>query len=247
MVVTCYATPAKVKAARICEWFAEGVKAAGGSARVYPGIPDQLEAGAAVFYGVTPATAHLWRQAKAEGRDWYYIDNSYFDKTRGTHYRITRNAVQFKGIAQSRGSRRAALGIRVQPMRGGERVVVCLQSPEFMKTVAGITQPEWFDSLREQLKSHAGLPMVLRGWNGNKAQQMATLADDLKHAALLATWSSTAAVEALIAGVPVLCSEQCAAHGIKPEQRDCWVDSLADNQWTIDEIRDGTAWKALNA
>jgi len=246
--ISCYPTPAKVKAARICELFAEGVKAAGGSAQVCAGAPQGLESGAAVFYGVTPETQHLWQQAQAEGRDWYYIDNSYFDKTRGIYYRITRNAVQKRGIDQSGGHRRAALGIRVQPMRtGGEHVVVCLQSPQFMKTVAGIAPEQWFDSLREQLKSHAALPIVLRGWSGNKAVQASTLAKDLKQAALLATWSSTAAVEALIAGVPVQVSEQSAAWGIKPEQRDCWIDTLADNQWTLEEIKNGTAWRQLNA
>lgn len=245
-MISCYATPGKVKAVRLCELFAQGVNAAGGSARLSPGVPQKLAPGAAAFYGVTPETRHLWRQAVREQRDWFYIDNSYFDTTRGTSYRITRNAVQFKGIAPSDGARRAALGLTVQPMRDdGDHVVVCLQSPTFMQTVAGVDPRSWFDQIRVEV-AERGLMTRLRGWNGNKAVQAQTLAADLENAALLITWSSAAAVEALMAGVPVRVSEQSAAHGIAPEQRDAWLNTLADNQWTLREIGDGTAWRMLN-
>lgn len=249
--VTCYPTPGKAKAVHLCDLFARGVRAAGGAAVLSNGVPDRLGEGAAVFYGVTPQTAHLWEQAKAEGRDWYYIDNSYFDATRGTHYRITKNALQKRGVEPSDGRRRADLRIATRPTRplaDGDHIVVCLQSPLFMRTVAGITQDRWFEQLRERLKACAAMPIRLRGWNGNKKQQMATLQNDLKRAAVLATWSSAAAIEARIAGVPtVICSEQCAAHGITPMIRDSWIDTLADNQWTLAEIRDGVAWRALRA
>src|SRR5687767_11552190 len=35
--------------------------------------PTQLEPRAAVFYGVRPAVAHLWAQAKRERPDWYVL------------------------------------------------------------------------------------------------------------------------------------------------------------------------------
>ena len=246
MTVTCYATPGKAKAERICIHFAAGVQAHGGKAQVMANPPAQLADGAAVFYGVTPETAHLWQQAIREGRDWFYIDNSYFDATRGTHYRITRNAVQFKGIRPSNGTRRAALGLTVGPMRSdGDHVVICLQSPQFMQTVAQVDHRAWFDQVRVEASKHQLLTR-LRGWNGNKAVQAATLAADLQRAALLVTWSSAAAIEAYRAGVPVHVSEQSAAHGIGPDDRDAWLNTLADNQWTLDEIRNGTAWRMLN-
>jgi hypothetical protein len=244
VTVTCYPTPGKVKAVRLCDEFAQGVRAAGGTAHLMNGVPAWLDPGVAVFYGVTPQTQHLWQQARAEGRDWYYIDNSYFDATRGTHYRITRNAIQHQGIAASDGKRFAELGITVKPWRsGGEHVVMCLQSPVFMKTVAGIDQARWFDEIRDIVGNKQ---IRIRGWNGNKKQQTDTLHADLERAALLVTWSSAAAVTALLEGIPVLCGEQSAAFGVEVSQRQAWANSLADHQWTLAEIRDGTAWRALN-
>jgi hypothetical protein len=32
----------------------------------------------------------------------------------------------------------------------------------------------------------------------------------------------------------------------RPEDRERWAGVLADNQWSVPEIRNGTAWKALN-
>lgn len=245
--VTCYATPGKVKALRLCETFAAGVNAAGGSAALHCGpLPERLLPGAAVFYGVTPATAHLWAQAKAEGRDWFYIDNSYFDVSRGTSFRVTKNRLQHSGAGVSDGQRRAALGVKVSPQRsGGDLALICLQSDAFLKNIAGVDPVFWLRCSLDYAQS-LGLPVHVRQWDANKTAQARSLHDDLKHAAVVITHSSAAAVEARLAGIPVNCAPVCAAYNVAPEDRDRWADVLADNQWTLAELRDGTAWKALN-
>jgi hypothetical protein len=125
--VTCYPIPGKAKALRLCEAFAAGVRAAGGDAHVCTEPPRELADGAAVFYGVRPAVAHLWEQAKREARDWYYIDNSYFDAARERQFRVTKNAIQHTGRGASDGRRFRALGIAIGPMRvgGDTRCSVC--------------------------------------------------------------------------------------------------------------------------
>lgn len=210
-------------------------------------MPSQLEPGAAVFYGVTPETAHLWRQAVAEGRDWYYIDNSYFDASRGTYYRITRNRLQHDGRGASNGTRFEALGVPVRPWRDGcgHQIVVCLQSPMFMETVAGVHPREWQKTVQQVIAARPELRVVVRDWHADKKLAAATLDNDLRDAALLLTWGSAAAVEALLAGVPVHVGPQSAAYGIAPPFRRAWANVLADNQWTVDEIRNGTAWRDL--
>lgn len=248
-MLTCYATPGKAKALRLLDEFARGVNAAGGSATLHYGpLPDRLKPGAAAFYGVTQTTRHLWEQARAEGRDWYYIDNSYFDVSRGTSFRVTKNRVQHSGQGQSNGERRRALGVTVQPWRHGDgkHTVICLQSDLHMKVVMGTDPVFWLRCALERARSHA-MPSRVRHWDANKTRQMATLGADLKHAAVLITHSSAAAVEALLAGVAVDCSAECAAYGVQPSRREAWADVLADNQWTLAELADGTAWKALNA
>jgi hypothetical protein len=189
-----------------------------------------------MFYGVRPAVAHLWRQAQREGRDWYYADNSYFDVVRERQFRITKNAIQHTGLGESDGKRFRALGITVKPMRsGGEYVLLCTQSAEFMATVAG--DPGWTDRLSANLRQTYGEVRVR-----SKATKRPLL-EDLKHAGLLVTWSSAAAVTALLEGVRVLCAPQCCAtYGA---DREMWASVLADNQWDLSEIASGICWKML--
>jgi len=248
VTVTCYATPGKVKALRICESFAIGINAAGGSARLSPGTPNRLADGAAAFYGVTPETRHLWQQAISEGRDWYYIDNSYFDVSRGTYYRITKNRLQHSGLGHSNGLRRERLGIEVLPWREGRgsAVVFCIQSPLFMETVAGVTPVQWQKEVQQFLALYPGKDIKVRLWHANKKVAADSLPADLKDAAAVITWGSTAAVEALLQGIAVHVSPQSAAYGVAPPVRDAWANVLADNQWTLAEMADGTAWRALN-
>ena len=78
----------------------------------------------------------------------------------------------------------------------------------------------------------------------------ATLAEDLARSHLVVTHSSAAAVEALLAGVAVRVSPMSPCYGIMSRQQELrqgMFNVLADNQWTLDEIRNGTAWKTLNA
>jgi hypothetical protein len=234
-LITCYAQPDKEKSRRVLEAFTAGC---GG--RMANTTARALEPGAAAFYGVRAPWLHLWEQAKREGRDWYYLDNSYFDCARELQFRVTKNALQHTGRGVSDGKRFAALGIEIKPMReDGENVIVCPSSVEFMRAVAG--DPGWLDrvtrNLRRQYKSGC---VIVR-----TKQEKRPLLVDLERARLLVTWASAAAVTALLQGVPVMCAPECCA--TYAQDRAPWAAVLADNQWTLAEIRNGTAWRTLNA
>lgn len=237
--VTCYPIPGKPKALLLCDAFAAGVVAAGGEAHVSRRIPSRLEPGAAVFYGVRPSVAHLWAQAKAERRDWWYLDNSYFDVARERQFRVTKNAIQHRGTGESDGKRFAALGLTVKPMRDGANLLVCAQSAEFMETVAG--DPGWLQRVLGDLQERYGDPRVILRTKHEKRP----LSVDLARAGKVVTWSSAAAVTAILEGVRVMCAPECCA--TYADDRERWASVLADNQWTVAEIARGDAWKALNA
>lgn len=192
----------------------------------------ELEPGPAAFYGVRPAWRHLWEQAKREGREWWYLDNAYFDVSRETSFRVARNAIQHTGLGESDGKRFAALGIKIKPMREGREVVIAAQSEEFMACVAG--DPDWLERMKRRFPD-----AIVRG-----KRETRRLLDDLKHAGLLVTWSSAAAVTALLEGVRVACAPECCATYANDRQK--WAAVLADNQWTIEEMRDGTAWRTVS-
>lgn len=247
-----YPTPGKGKAKQLVGAFCEG---AGG--RVVEQIPEKLLPGAAVFYGVTPATVHLWRQAKAEGRDWYYIDNAYFDICRDKHFRVTRNRLQHEGLGESDGARFRALGIPVQPWRGpGEHVLVVPQSDEFMRLCADYPG-SWLEDALHDLRVDTGRELRVRPWARDKKAWYATLPADLEGCHLLMTYSSAAAISALLAGIPAIVNARdsiawpMSSHGeidepFRPRGREAWAGVVADNQWTIEEIRSGFAWSMLH-
>lgn len=234
--VTCYAQPDKPKSQRVLKAFAAGC---GG--RMASTTARELAPGAAAFYGVRAGWLHLWEQAKREGRDYYYLDNSYFDAARERQFRVTKNAIQHTGIGQSDGKRFEALGIEVKPMRSeGAVVIVAAQSPEFMTVVAG--DPGWLQRVLPNLQERYGDPRVIL----RTKRETRPLAEDLKRAGLLVTWSSAAAVEALLAGVRVVCSPECCAAHAGGDRRS-WASVLADNQWSLEEMARGDAWRTLNA
>lgn len=243
--ISCYPQPGKEKAQRVCEAFARGAHGQ------VSGILPQLAPGPAMFYGVRSAWEHLWREALEQRRDWYYADNAYFDVARERYFRVTRNALQHSGAGHSDGRRLAALGIRPRPWRqGGRHILLCTQSAEFMATVA--RSPDWLSDTRDALRRYTDRPVIVRTKSDPEP-----LREALKDCWAVVTWSSAAAVEALMAGVPVCCSPASAAWRFSsqlaaiespgtPDGREAWAAVLADNQWTLDEIRSGLAWRNLS-
>jgi len=246
----CYAQPEKKKSQQVLEAFAAGC---GGRMAWTTG---KLEDGPAVFYGVRPAWSHLWEQAKADDRDWFYIDNAYFDVSRETSFRITRNSLQCDGLqgcwSGKGGARLKALGLTVAPWRAtGDHIVVCPQSDEFTKVCGGYAG-DWLAEVQAVLGVHTGRPIVVRRKGDTKP-----LSCDLKGAWALVTHMSCAAVTALMSGIPVFCTGRCSArwmgHGdltmieqpYMPEGREEWSAVLAQNQWTLNEMASGEAWRDL--
>ncbi|MCD4511773.1 hypothetical protein LQT97_11035 [Brucella pseudogrignonensis] len=81
------------------------------------------------------------------------------------------------------------------------------------------------------------------------------LKSDLSGATFVVTYSSTTAVEAILEGVPA-CVEDAgsvaypmASHHIdeplRRPDRTQWCHDLAWRQWTLEELRDGSAWRHL--
>lgn len=241
-MITAHPVIGKAKSIDLCDAFTQGApKSARG----------------AVFYGVNRTNMAEWERARRKG-DWFAVDNSYFDKTRGGmdlkkpgYFRVTKNAFQVRALDHDTdGKRFAALGIEVKPMRpwwlGSDFVGYCLaveQSKTFMQDIA--RDERWLDE-RISLAHNLGYPVRLRPWSGAKPEIMRTLPADLEGAKYLLTHSSAAAVEALIAGVHVIVSRMSAVVDVEPDDRLRAFGVLADNQWTANQIRNGEAWAWLN-
>lgn len=194
-------------------------------------------------------------------QDYYYLDNAYFDGGRGRLFRVGHNALQASGTERPDWARFAALGLGIQPWtKAGRHVLVCPQSDAYLRHVAGWPggQAGWLDAVRAQLAAATTRPIVVRAWSRDKAGAAGGLGAALQDCWALVTHASAAANEALVAGVPVFCTGPCAARVMgetdlaridtpaRPVGRLEWAAALAGQQWTLDELADGTAWKALH-
>ena len=229
-MILAHPIPGKQKSADICAAFIAGAPAS---------------ATGHVFYGVNETNLAAYRKAKASGEPVYVIDNSAFDCVRGVQFRVTKNRYHHDGLGKSDGARFSLLGLTpAEPKHRAGVALLVEQSPSFMRCVAG--DAEWLEKYRHGLWGASMRPWVWRGWQRDKKRAMSTLAEDLARARLTVTHSSAAAVESLLAGVPVLVSPLSPCYGVTMDDRLRLFGVLADNQFTLTEMKDGTCWKALN-
>lgn len=257
ILITAYPVAGKAKSQQICEAFIQGLpkNMVGGIAN---GV-DKLRTGAAFFYGVDKSNAHLYAESRANPQQhpYYYCDNSYFDSARQEYFRISKNSLQHSGEGTSDGKRFAELGVEIKPWQQNKtgHLVICPQSDHFMQTIVGY-QGDWLKKVLAELSIFT-LPIRVREWNRDKGKLSASLGEDLLGAYGLITWSSAAAITAILSGIPAVTeSSDCGARpmsgnikeiGSLPmlSGRENWAGVLADNQWTLDEFRSGIAWRKL--
>jgi hypothetical protein len=258
-LVTCYAQPGKAKSLAVLAAFAAGA----GGAPVLCG-PSKLMSGAAAFFGVV-GIEHLFLSAQEQAPNFYYGDNAYFDGLRGHYFRFTRNAFQVSMMTTPRADALARLRMMKgslltlnQWRKGGEHVVVVEQSPHFLQLSNAPGGARWLELTLGELAQHTDRKIIVRRWSRDKARAADSLHADLRGAHALVTHMSAAANEALLAGIPVFVTGDCAAKplasgaltGIEyPSYADGrleWAANLSSNQWTLEELRHGLAWKHFN-
>lgn len=232
----------------VCKAIAEGT-----GFRTVPPFP-LLEGGIAT-YGFLRGLLPTLRQAQAEGRPWVYADRGYFRATYGDDYRgyfrLTRDSWQHGGAGVGDDERWKKLRLEIKPWRkAGKHILVCPPGDVFTSAVGGFSALDWSARVLRDLKAATDRPIRVR----LKAMASVTpLAADLEECHALVTYMSNTAVEAVLSGVPVFCTGECAASAMGkknlaeiespayPENRVEWAQVLANNQWTLDEIRSGEA------
>ena len=247
-IPTVYSVPTERTSPRWSEAFAAGC---GGRVQVL----GPLRPGPVAVWGSTALWQDVVIQAQAEGRDWYYGDHGYFG--RGRYFRITKNAYQHSGIGDPDYRRLAQFHLSIKRWRySGSHVLVC-PPDEVFAGLMGFKAKRWLRDTLSCLKKHTDRPIRVRSREFGDAGDR-PLAVDLRDCFALVTYTSNAAVEAVLAGVPVICTGPCAAQTmglsdprkiesvVRPPGRVRWIAVLAANQWTLNEIHAGVAWASLS-
>lgn len=94
-----------------------------------------------------------------------------------------------------------------QTPRAGKNIIVCPQSQGFHDRMGC---PTWLDDTLTALRAQTDRPIIVR-----YKKDQRPLAADLKNAWCVVTHSSNAALQAVIEGVPAICTAPCAAADIK--------------------------------
>ncbi len=228
--------------------FAEGCKG-----RIVP--PAQLLDGPAAMYGILRGTGEILKQCEWVQRDYYYLDHGYFKAGHyNGFYRVTKNGRQ-ADLPDEReyrypDDRFRKLGLPLAGWRKSGRHIVVIPLTGAVANFYGINPDQWLRTVTTELSRHTSRPIVV------KPKGDGDIRDSLKDCWALVTHSSNSAVDAIADGVPSVVLGESACEAVswtfedleKPwwPERECWVNALAYHQFTLDEMRNGTAWKILN-
>lgn len=230
----------------VCKAFQEGSEGV-----IVP--PDELKAGPAVVYGVLRGCGEIIQECQWLKRDFYHIDHGYFRSATdySGFYRITKNALQTSGISDRmpNNQRFFQLGLGIRPWKKHGRTIVVLPPSEYVGWFFNVDPMVWRVAVENEIRRWTDREIVVKSKDGGN------LAPYLEKAWCVVTHSSNGAVDAVLNGVPVITLGLSAAEPVSwgweqieaPEwpEREWWAWELANNQWTLDEMRDGTAWRSL--
>jgi len=216
-----------------------------------------------VLRGITKRK--VMHQARSEGRDYYYVDTGYFGNDKRKHYhRITKNAMQYFGKLDPEcpDDRFVKTGTRLLKYRPGTNILICPPSDKAMK-YWNLDLEDWLKITINDIKKSTDRPIVIRE---KPLRSVRTESDTIEMALsrdvhCMVTFNSIAAVESLIYGKPVFTMGPNAAQPLantnladidnpcmpSMEEIRNLMCNLAYQQFTVNEMRDGTAWQMLNS
>lgn len=217
-------------------------------------MTDELDLfpGPVALFG-SPSRWPVLRKAQAEGRDWYYADHGYHGRRR--YYRITKNRYQHDGCGTAPIDRFESWHRPIQPWRtAGAHVLVCPNSAAYFN-LFGANVDVWLGGVIATIRQYTDREIRVR-WKTHI--RTVPISEDLVNCWAVVVFSSAAALDALIAGIPVFVLAPFAAGyrmglpdvtqietPIYPDDRESFLSVLAYQQWTPMEVFRGMAWRSL--
>lgn len=218
-------------------------------AEIVVGVPPNDE-NPFVVWGQEWTALEAIPRAIESGRPFWHMDNGFWNPARGTargYYRFTYRSMTPLYLPKEMNLRIPTVAL-VPWKKNENHVLLAMPGVHFGKAL-GIDVASWCEGKIEEIKnicSEIGRPFRLRERDCKRP-----LHDDLFGAHCVVTHSSNVAVDAAISGVPVFVAPTSPAapigrldldlaNPITPG-RDRWLKSLASQQFTIPEMREGIA------
>lgn len=191
------------------------------------------------------------RELLSKSRDFYRMDHAYIGRKK--YYRVTHRDFNPSRIVSRPSDRWQELKKRFnvsvrEPRRDGKHILVCLHRQE---TMVFFGEKDWENRIGAMIKANTDRPVIMRGRESNKP-----IAEDLKNAHCVVHYASNAAIDAVLAGIPVvtlgphitrpLSGSLETIDGIELPDRQRFLHHLAYCQFTPEEMKSGEAWRILN-
>jgi len=223
-------------------------------------------------FGILRGTENWLNKCKQLNLNYYYFDHSYFFKSQGHSpnkrtllrtYRLTKNAENLNRIVELddedkiriekyRLQHKETFRLKNIP-RGGH--ILIIPPTDYVCRYYKIDSPEtWIKQTKEKVRQWSDKEFIVRPKTVDRP-----LEEDLQNAHCVVTYQSTVGITAMLKGVPVICDEvsMCKPVSInyvdieKEYVRDDdlvnkWIDSLLANQFTMQEIANGTAKRIVD-
>ena len=152
------------------------------------------------------------------------------------------------------------IDVRFKGWHPGEHILICPSSPTITMRVNGMSQEDWVDAVKNELMKYTKREIRVRNKPRPENEWWGTdIKDDLKNCHCLVTNMSLAAIDAILNYVPVIADGGNVAWPVssrdpkfiekpmKPGRKTIeeWLKFIAEHQFTLSEIEDGTAYKTL--
>lgn len=200
----------------------------------------------------------IW-ESQRRGHNFYYMDHAYFHATRlyqgDIQYRIIKSQMQLNHLVDLDEEDYKRIDrykpITTKPFtKNGNHILLCPPTKAICRLYNLGDEQSWIDDMVLELKSHTDRDIIIR-----KKDETKTLQEQLKNCHAIVTHQSTAAIQAILQGVPSFCdlisqsvpvSETDISKIETPfypddDLRKQWIDSLLSCQFNMTEISNGKA------
>jgi hypothetical protein len=202
-------------------------------------------------------------------RQFYYMDSGYLGNRPGKgnpsgwkiYHRVVPNDLQHGAVVDRPADRFQRLNIKIQTQQRNGKDILIVAPDEKPCAFYNITLDEWLKTTIDTLKQHTDRPIRMRERPVSRVARKTQLPEEwLQDVHAVVTFNSTAATEAVLAGVPVFVT--APANAARPvsnldlqlietpwfpdsDQIYKWACHLAYGQFHITELADGTAYRIL--
>jgi len=202
-------------------------------------------------------------------RFFWYMDSGYLGNRpsiKNPHgwkhwHRIVPNDLQHDQIIPRPADRLQRLELYMRPYHQHSRDILIVAPDHKPCAFYGFELDDWLTNVKNELQMYTDRPVKIRERPASRMDRKTQRAEDwLSDVHAVVTFNSTAATEAILAGVPVFTTAPCNAanpmsnHDLSKieepwfptdDQRHAWLCHLAYGQFHIDEFKNGMAYRIL--